>query len=166
MTDATRTRFHAAIQRGRNRKNWSKQWTHEKYGVAEAVAPLIEDGLSLECANDELALEGFEPLGPDCRPFVWGPITAIHRIGGHAIVEYTTTDSFLAGEGKMGGGGRRSFSVYTTIGGNMRSTSHSFSSLDAAVLHAIVYAAEARAHGINAGANERLTGYLLRILAL
>lgn len=160
-------RLQDAIRCGRDPKAWSTQWTHERYGVAEEVAKLLRDGVcTLERANEELILEGFEPLGPDYRPFVWGPITVIHRIGGHAIVEFTSEDSFIAAKGEMGGGGVQTFSVYTTVGDDMRSTSHSFKSLDAALLHAIVYAAEARRDGINAGANERLTGYLRRILEL
>jgi hypothetical protein len=157
----------AAIRRGQNRANWSVSWTDVNYGVAEQVAPLVRDSVcTLERANEQLVAEGFYPLGPDLHSFVWGPITEIHRIGEHAIVEYTTREAFLAAEAKMGGGGQQAFSIYTTVNGEMRSTSHSEGSLDEAVLHAIVYATEAHAYGVNVAANSQALRYVRRMIGM
>lgn len=160
MTNAStinREQIEQAIEDGQKRENWERSWTRPMYGVAQRIRELVADnpGITLTEVNDALTERGWESLGPDHTPFVWGTIREIHRISNLAIVE-----------GKRNG--ETHFHLYVASpdkpGSLPRDTSSGYRTLDEAILAGIVYYAEWKNHGLNAAANERLSGYLFRML--
>lgn len=98
-----------------------------------------------------------EPLkgprtAPDGRRFVWGPITFVHEVGPYQIVEYRRDMSNAGMVSMYADHGTTYFHPY--IDG--KDTSHSYRSLDAALVGAIAY----RAEGPNGSAGE----YFMRMI--
>lgn len=158
-------RLEAAITRGGAASYWGGVWTRAQYGVAtEAEITIRAYDIPLEHANEVLVAKGYEPLGPDLKTYTWGEIVAIHRIG----EDYAIIESLRDGKDGVGEGTYFSDYVRNVIEpeDGFYCTSHSHHSLDSALLHAIVFAAEWRRDGLNAALNERLTRYIGRMLEL
>lgn len=91
-------------------------------------------------------------IGPDGERFPWGPIDAVHEVGPYQIVEYRR-DMSNAGQVEMyADHGTTCFHPY--IDG--KDTSHSYPSLDAALVGAIAIRAE--------GPNGRAATYFMRMI--
>lgn len=149
------------ITQGQERENWERSYTHAKHGVTQSLREMMRDfpGITLEQVNERLITYGWEPLGPDHKPFVWGTIREIHRVSSYAIVESQDPDRRH---------GKAHFHLYVVPPDEPDQlpycTSHSYRSLDDALLAGIVFYSEWQQYGLNAALNERLTGYLRRIL--
>jgi hypothetical protein len=106
--------------------------------------------------------------GPD--PFTWGEVLAVHKVGPYAIVEAKRGQYSNESDADFATANRIGFHIF--IDGwiqpngwkGTRDVGHSYSSLDAALIGCVVKRREQVNHGHNAALNERLTGYIMRMV--
>lgn len=92
------------------------------------------------------------------RDFRWGEVITVHEVGPYVIVEYLPN---RPGNAKDDWEPLPNFSLFV----DGYTTSHSYSSLDHALVAGVVWRNEETNHGVNAAANERLSGYVMRVLS-
>ena len=98
---------------------------------------LREHFASLRDQMDPLPRTG-DNIGPDGREFPWGPIVAVHSIGRYHVLEYLRDNSRLGNPTEESVTEHGTSHFHAFIDG--RSTSHSYHSLESALVGAIDHA--------------------------